>query len=579
MDPRGTLVALFEEMAELMVLEEGSPQAFRVRAYENAAPALRAFSGDLATTSAKDLVKTPGIGKGIADKIREFLETGSIQKLEDLRKKHPTSVVELSRLPGLGPKGVAKLRKELGIESIAALETALGEERLRGLPGFGEKTESKLKAAIERLGVGAGKEHRTPVGSVLPLAERIAEAMRAVDGVLKVEACGSLRRMRETIGDIDILVASESEPAPIMNAFKTMPMVSEILVQGHRKTSIITQEGPQVDLRVVTPDQFGAALLYFTGSKSHNIKLRQRALDRGLTLNEYGLSEVSGGRVVASQTETEIYEALDLTFVPPPMREDTGEVERAADGTLPEALTVNDLLGDCHVHTALSGDAKSAVEDIVREAAGRSYEYLAITDHAENLPRIGIGRKALLEQRDDLKRLQDGCPDMQLLQGIELNIDERGGLDYDLDFRLGLEFCVAAIHSHFDLSQQQQTERILRAMEDPSVKVIGHLSARRIGRRPGIDMDIDAVLEGAEKTGTAIEINSALGRLDASSEVLRRAFDRNVLFVVSSDAHHTRELDNQRFGALHAQRGWVRKDQVVNTWSRKRFLEWARAGR
>lgn len=579
MDLRETVVTLLSELAELTILEEGNPQSFRVRAYENAIPAVRAFEGDLAVASLKELAAAQGIGKGIAQKIHEFCESGRIEKLEALRQKHPPGVVALSRIPGLGPKGVKKLREALNVESVQDLEEAIAHQQLRSLPGFGEKTELKLQAALDRVARAGGGSERTPVGKALPLAERILHTVRAIPSVTQAEVCGSLRRMQETIGDIDILAATEDPHGPIMDAFASMPNVTEVLVKGDTKTSIVTQEGPQVDLRVVSPASFGAALLYFTGSKSHNIKLRQRAIERGWILNEYALAEQDGGDTVAADTEAAIYKALDLAFVPPPMREDAGEVERAAANTLPEPLRVTDLNGDCHVHTELSGDGRSSLEAIVKAAAGRGYGYLAITDHAENLPRLGVDRKGLGEQRDDLKRLQDACPDMTLLQGIELNIDPDGGLDYEQDFRLSLDFCVAAIHSHFDLSATQQTERILAAMEDPSVNAIGHLSARRIGKRPPIEFDVDAVLDGAVRTGTAIEINSALGRLDASAEVLRRAFEREVLFVVSSDAHHTRELDNPRHGVQHAQRGWVQKERVVNSWSRERFLEWAKRGR
>ncbi len=574
MDVRESLRLAFEELAELTVLDEQNPQAFRVRAYENAAQAIRSFGGDLQSMPESQLSKVPGIGKSTAKKIRAFIETGSMPKLDDLREKFPPAVVELSRLPGVGPKSVARLREELGVESIADLDKALKEQRVRSLAGFGAKSEEKLAQAIERLGLAGGKQKRTPIGRALPVAERIVAALRELPDVEHVEYCGSLRRMRETIGDLDIVVSSTGDSGAVMKAFVELPVTESVVVRGDTKTSILTREGLQVDLRVVTPDQLGAALLYFTGSKAHNIKLRQRALERGWTLNEYSLSAVETGEAIASEREEDIYQALGLTFVPPPMREDAGEVERAANKSLPDPVGVGDLLGDCHVHTERSGDAKSPLSELVAAAKGRGYTYLAVTDHAEDMPRIGIGREQLREQREEIARLQDVAGDLRLLQGIELNIGPEGSLDYDPDFRMELDLCVAAIHSHFDLDQASQTKRLIKAMEDPSVQVIGHLSSRQIGRRPGIDMDIDAILDAAAETKTAIEINSALGRLDASSDVLRRAFERDVLFVISSDAHHTRELDNQRFGALHAQRGWVRKEQVVNTWSRERFLAW-----
>ena len=574
MDERETLVAVFQELAELTTLAEENPQSFRVRAYENAVQAIRGYAGDIAEATESELSKVSGVGKSTAKKIREVIDTGGLAKLEELRARFPPAVVEMSRLPGLGPKSVTKLRNELGIESLEDLEKALSEKRIRALDGFGAKSEEKIARAIKRLGLGTGKNRRLPVGKALPLAERIATALLELESVDDATYCGSLRRMRETIGDIDIVVTSSASSEPIMDAFVALSVVDEVLVRGGAKTSILTRDGLQVDLRVVTPAQRGAALLYFTGSKAHNIKLRQRALDRGWTLNEYALTSIETGDEIAAHTEEDIYKALDLEWVPPPMREDTGEVERAADGTLPSVVTVDELRGDCHVHTALSGDAKSPLTDVVNAANQRGYEYLAITDHAENLPPIGVDRAGLDRQRDALREMQSETPDLRLLQGVELNIDPNGELDYDLEYRLGLDMCVAAIHSHFDLSREEQTTRLLRAMEDPSVNVIGHLSSRRIGKRPPIEMDIDAILEGAQRTNTAIEINSALGRLDASSDVLRRAGELGVLFVISSDAHHIRELDNQRFGALHSQRGWVRKEQIINTWPRDRFLAW-----
>jgi DNA polymerase (family 10) len=348
----------------------------------------------------------------------------------------------------------------------------------------------------------------------------------------------------------------------------------EVLASGQTKASIVTRERIQVDLRVVSDDAFGAALLYFTGSKSHNIKLRQRAMDRGLMLNEYALTRLDSGDVVAAQTEDEIYRALELDPIPPTLREDSGEIEASAGRALPPLVEARALRGDCHVHTTLSGDGKSTLDEIVARAIEKDHLYLAITDHAENLQGVGVSREVLRAQRDDLRRVGDAHPSLTLLQGVELNIAPDGSLDYDLDFRMSLDFCVAAVHSAFDLDQATQTKRMLAAMEDPSVHAIGHLTGRKIGRRPGIDLDFVAVLERAAELEIAIEINSALPRLDAPAAVLRRAREIPVLFVISSDAHHTRELDQLRWGALQSQRGWVNPDRVVNTWPKERFLEW-----
>jgi DNA polymerase (family X) len=423
-----------------------------------------------------------------------------------------------------------------------------------------------------------GKERRTPIADAMPVARRLVAALEGMPEVVAVRYCGSLRRFRETIGDIDIVVAATSA-APVMERFASMPVVEQVLARGDKKTSILTRTGLQVDLRVVAPEQFGAATLYFTGSKAHNIKLRQRAMDRGWILNEYALSSSDTGDIVASRTEEEIYAALGLPWIPEPMREDTGEIELALAGGLPTQLTPEGLHGDLHVHTSLSGDGRSPVEDIVARAHQRGYEYLAITDHGEDLAINGVSRAELLRQRDTLARLQDRYPDLRLLHGCELNIGPDGGLDYDQDFRMQFDWCVAAVHSHFDLDQARQTERIIKAMENPAVNVIGHLTGRYIGQRPGIELDIDAVLEAAVATGTAIEINSALKRLDASADVLRRARELGVILVISTDAHHVSELERMQWGALQATRGWVDRSKVANTWSLEEFLSWARTQR
>jgi DNA polymerase (family X) len=323
---------------------------------------------------------------------------------------------------------------------------------------------------------------------------------------------------------------------------------------------------------VVAESQLGAALLYFTGSKGHNIKLRQRALTRGYTLNEYALSETEGGRVVASETEEQIYRALGLPFIPPVLREDAGEIDAAESGRLPRALGT--VIGDFHVHTTVSGDGRSTLEEVVGAAKARGYRVLAITDHAEGTL-SGVGREALLEQRERIRALQAELGhELELLQGVELNIGKNGELDYDSEFRASFDFCLASVHDHFELDRAAQTRRLVTAMQDPSVRMIGHLQARMIGGRPPIEVDLDAILSAAEKTGTALEINGALPRLDVSVDALRRARGREVTFVLTSDAHHARELDRVRFARLNAERAWLDPERVVNTGPAERLLAW-----
>ncbi len=564
---------MLRDLAELTMLDEGDPQSFRVRAYESAAQAIAAQATDLGMLTPKELQQIEGIGKSTADKIRELLSNGKVQKLEALRQKHPRSVVALLRIQGLGPKAVTRLRSELGVQSIDDLRSALAERKLRGLKGFGPKSEEKLALSLARLDA-QGSIDRTPIAVALPLAMRIIERLREVAGVTHASYCGSLRRFCETIGDIDI-VAVASAPTPVMDALCSMGIVERVLVRGEAKTSIVTLRGVQVDLRVVAPHQLGAALLYFTGSKGHNIKLRQRALARGYTLNEYALSEIQSGRVIASETEEQIYAALGLPWISPVLREDAGEIDAAESGTLPRPF--GDIIGDFHVHTTVSGDGRSTLEDVVAAARARGCRVLAITDHAEGT-RSGVPREALLEQRDRIRALaRELAPSFTLLHGVELNIGPDGQLDYDREFRASFDWCLASIHDHFELDRGAQTRRVLTAMQEPAIRMIGHLSARMIGTRPPIDLDLDAIFAAAEETGTALEINGGLPRLDLSVEALRRGRGRNVTFVLTSDAHHARELERVRFAALNAERAWLDPDQVVNTWPAERLAGWAAA--
>lgn len=573
-DRRGEVAAKLKELMELTILEEGT-NSFRARAYENAMHEIRSTTGELESMSESALTKLPGIGKSTAKKIREYLGTKKIEKLEALRAKYPPDYVALSKIPGLGPKSLQKLRSELGIENLEQLKAAIATEKLRDLPGFGKKSEEKITKAIERLGL-TGKDQRAPIARAMPIAERLVAAVLELPSVERAQYCGSLRRQRETIADVDIVAASR-DPKAVMSAFVELAEVGEVIGSGETKTSVITDSGLQVDLRVVTPEEMGSATLYFTGSKSHNIAMRQLAINRGMLLNEYGLIDNETGNVVASETEESIYAALDLVWVPPPMREGNGEVERSAKGELPDVPALDDLIGDLHVHTDLSGDGRSPLEAMVKGALDRGYRYMAITDHAENLAINGVSREKLLEQRGVLEELTDDR--LQLLWGCELNIGADGTLDYDQDFRLSMDWCVAAVHSHFDLDQATQTKRILAAMNDPAVNVIGHLTGRMIGKRPGIEIDIDEVFSAAVETHTAIEINSALPRLDAAADVLLRARERGVVFVVSTDAHHTSEQRRMEWGARQCQRGWVEKAQIANTWPRERFLAWAKEKR
>jgi DNA polymerase (family 10) len=571
------IARVLREYIDLLTLDEGSPQAFRVRAYEKAVGAVREAVAPLADMSMSELQALDGVGRSTAEKILEYVATGTFASLEKLRAKYPPSLVELTRIPGLGPKTVLLLRAELGVETVDQLKAAVAAQQLRTLPGLGAKSEEKIATAIERLGLHSD-ERRTPIIRALPVAAEILHELRALPNVERAEYAGSLRRFRDTIGDIDILVAA-SEPRGVMEEFVSLSIAEDILAKGDTKSSIITAEQLQVDLRIVAPAEFGAAILYFTGSKQHNIELRQRAMDRGWLLNEYALSDAETEEVVAAETEAEIYAALGLEFIPPEMREGSGEIA-LAEGGLPRLVGVDDVRGDLHVHSTWSGDGRSSLEDMVGAAAERGLEYIAMTEHGEDLAINGLSRDEIAAEAVELDRLREQHRDLTILQGSELNIGVDGSLDYDMDFLLGLDWCVASVHSHFDLPQAEQTERVLAAIRHPAVNVIGHLTGRRIGRRPGIEVDFDAILDAAAETGTALEINSHLDRLDVPADWIRRARDReDVTWVISTDSHHVNEFANIRWGVANARRGWVPADRVANTLPADDFLTWARQKR
>lgn len=566
------VAVLLSELATLTKLEDGSAQSFRVRAYERAVDAVRSLAESVSEMQAGELKAVEGIGGSTADKIREYVDTGKIEKLERLRAAYPPDLVELMRIPGMGPKTVILVRDRLGVRNVADLRAAIAEERLRALPGMGAKTEEKIAHAIERLGLH-GKERRTPIIDVLPVAEQIVTAMRALPGVVRAEYAGSLRRFRETIGDVDALVAA-TDPGPVMDAFVSLPIVADVLARGDTKSAVLTASGLQVDLRVVAPDAFGAALLYFTGSKTHNIQLRQRAIERGSMLNEYGL--FTGDDLVASETEESVYAALGLPWIAPTLREGIGEISAAESGALPDLVEVEDLRGDLHVHSTWSGDGRSTLEDMLEAAAARGLEYVAITEHGEDLAINGLSREQVVDERAVLDDLRPRFAGMAILHGSELNIGREGGIDYDPEFLAGFDWCVASVHTLFDLPQAEQTRRVIAAMENPAVDVIGHLTGRRIGMRPGIELDLADILDAAAETQTPLEINCHLDRLDVPSDMLLQAREhRDILFTISTDSHHVTEYANARWGVRNAQRGWVEAERVVNTWPWERFAAWS----
>ena len=548
------VAAVLTRLMVLTQLEDGSAQSFRTRAYERAANGVRMHPEDVSALSVSELKAIDGIGDSTARKIREYIDTGHLAVHDELSAKYPDEFVAMLQVPGVGPRTAVMLRDRLGVKSVDQLKTAVAAEQLRELPGLGAKTEEKIGRAIDKLGL-AGKDRRVPIAKALRIAEDLVDRLSTIDGVSDVRYCGSLRRFRDTAADIDILVVGSDVD----------PVVREVVSEARATI--------QVDVRVVEPEHYGSASLYFTGSKAHNIALRQRAIARGWLLNEYGLMDDE--EVIASETEEDVYLALELDFIPPELREDNGEIEAAAEGALPDLVSVDDLRGDLHVHSTWSGDGRSSLEDMLSAAAAHGLEYVAMTEHGEDLSINGLSRERVIEERGRIEALRAQYPGLTILHGAELNIDPHGGVDYDAEFLADFDWCVASVHSHFDLPAEQQTERILTAMANPAVSVIGHLTGRRIGKRPGIELDFDAVLDAAANTGTALEINSHIDRLDVPADLLIRARNRrDVFYTISTDSHDVTEFIKSRWGVQNARRGWVERSQVVNTWATADFLSW-----
>jgi len=570
--PNDEVAALLQEYSDLVAITGGD--AFKARAYEKAARAVGGHHADIATLDLTDLQQIPNVGKSVAEKIVEYLRTGQISAVEELRARMPTGVRQMMAIPTLGPKRAMVLHRELKISSVEELGDAIRAGRLRDLKGFGEKTEQNVLHGIELMQASGEQVH---LDVATDLAEEIVAELAAVTGCERCAYAGSLRRLRETIGDIDILAASTTS-GPLMDAFTGLSYVSDVIAHGDTKSSIRTTKGLQVDLRVVSPESWGAALQYFTGSKAHNIRTREIAVHQKLKLSEYGLFDVETGRRIVSETEEEVYGRLGLPWIPPTLREDRGEVAAALRGELPEVVQLGDLRGDLHTHTNLT-DGLASLDEMVAAAAERGYAYYAVTDHAPNLYMQRMTDEKMLAQRKQLRGIGARYPKLRLLHGTELNIDPAGGVDWPPEFLEGFDICVASVHSHFTQPRDEMTRRIVRACENPYVNVIGHLTGRQIGRRPPIDLDLEAVFEACARTGTALEVNSFPDRLDLRDEHILWARRHGVKFAIDSDAHSTRHLANIRFGVGTAQRGWLSRDDVINTWPLRRLQTFLRKGR
>jgi len=562
---------LLTEYAELCAISGGDP--FRVRTYEKAARAVAGYPDDVAGLDERALQAIPGVGRSIAAKIRAACTRGSFDELDDLRAQIPAGVRALLGVPGLGPKRAKQLHDELGITSLPDLVAALGAHRLESLPGFGARLAERLRHAIaQRQQAGS----RIPLGLARRLADELLDDLRGHAPVVAAEAAGSLRRWCPTVGDLDLLVATGA-PEAVTDRFCTGPAVAEVLARGPTRSSVRTRHGVQVDLRVVEPPVWGAALLYFTGSKAHNVRLRQLAQRHGWKLSEYGLEDLETGRRLAAATEAEIYERLGLRWIPPTLREDRGEIEAAAEDRLPRLVEIGDLRGDLHTHTNAT-DGVAALAEMVAAARARGHEYLAVTDHAPLLHVQRFTREKAEAQRAELRALE-AADGIRLLHGSELNIGAEGTLDWDDAFLATFDLLVASVHSAFGLEPEAMTRRLVRAVEHPAVHVLGHPTGRILGRRPPVAFDTEAVFGAAARAGTALEINAYPDRLDLDDEMIRRAAAAGAVFAISTDAHALGHLDHLPYGVAMAQRAWLGPDRVINTWAWPRLAGFLAKGR
>ena len=553
------IARLFAELADFLEIDGANP--FRVRAYRNAARCIGDLGGELheQVAAGADLTAIEGIGKDLAEKLKELVETGRLPALEAVQQRIPPSVSELLKLPGLGPKRVKVLFEQSGIDSLEGLAEAAEAGKLRELPGLGEKTEANLLQAI-RQRADAGR--RFLRAAVAEEADAVLARLKAMAPEAGLTVAGSYRRGRETVGDLDILAVSE-RPAVLMDALVTHDEVREILSHGAGKTSVLLRSGLQVDLRAVEAASYGAALHYFTGSKAHNIAIRRRAQQLGLKVNEYGVSR--DAEVLAGATEEEVFLALGLAWIPPELREDRGEIEAAEAGELPELVTVEDIRGDLHTHSVAT-DGVNTIAEMAEAACARGYAYMAVTDHSRRLAMVnGLDEARLLAQLDEVDALNAGRSGFTILKGIEVDILEDGALDLPDEVLCRLDLVVGSVHSKFNLGRERQTERVLRAMDRRHFSILGHPTGRLLLSREAYDIDIPRVIEHARQRGCFLELNANPQRLDLNDTYCRMARDAGVLVSINTDAHHAQGFANIAYGVSQARRGWLSAAGVLNT--------------
>jgi DNA polymerase (family X) len=553
------IAAIFEEIANLLEIQGANP--FRIRAYRNAARTIGGLSQDVYLLVEKDadLTRLPGIGDDLSAKIKEIVSTNRCSLLQRLHKELPPAIAELLKIPGIGPKRVKMLYHDLDVQTVEQLYRAAHDGRIRALPGFGEKTELNILQAVE---AHANQTRRFKLAIAAQYAEALKVFLATIPGVTKITIAGSYRRMRETVGDLDILVAA-TPTSPVMQRFVTCDDVAETLSAGVTRASVILQCGIQADLRVVAEKCYGAALHYFTGSKSHNIAIRRIAQQRGLKINEYGVYR--GNKRIAGESEASVYRAVGLSYIPPELRENRGEITLAQAGRIPKLVERSDLRGDLHAHTKAT-DGHNTLREMALAGKSNGFEYLAITEHSRRLTVThGLDPLRLARQCDEIDQLNETLEGITLLKGIEVDILEDGNLDLPDNVLARLDLVLGAVHSKFELSRAKQTERILRAMSHPHFTMLAHPTGRLIQQRAPYDVDMPRIIREARNRGCFLELNAHPERLDLLDTYCQMAKEEGVLISINSDAHSKYDFANLRFGIGQARRGWLEKQNVLNT--------------
>ncbi|MBJ8027524.1 DNA polymerase/3'-5' exonuclease PolX [Bacillus cereus group sp. N21] len=559
------VIKLLETIGLFMELKGANP--FKISAFRKAAAALE--SDDRSLSEIEDFTKIPGIGKGTAAVIQEYIEAGTSEVLQELEKEVPSSLLPLLKLPGLGGKKVAKLYKELGIIDMETLQRACEENKVQALAGFGKKTEEKILEAIAQVG---SRPERLPIAMVLPIAGEIEEKLSNIQGIVRFSRAGSLRRVRETVKDLDFIIAT-TEPAAVREHLLQFDNMIEVIASGDTKVSVRLQYeyDISIDFRLVKPEEFITTLHHFTGSKDHNVRMRQIAKDKGEKISEYGVENLETGEVKTFETEEAFFAHFGLPFIPPEVREDGKEVELIKE--YPNLIQFSDIQGDLHMHTTWS-DGAFSIEEMVQACRGRGYKFMAITDHSQYLKVAnGLTKERLREQGKEIERINEKYPDITILRGIEMDILPDATLDFDDEVLAELDYVIGAIHSSFSQDRETIMKRLRTAIENKHVTMIAHPTGRLLGRREGYDVDTDLLIELAKETDTVLELNANPNRLDLSAKLLKQAQDAGVKVAINTDAHTLEMLEDMETGVAAARKGWIQKDTVINTWDMKRLLD------